>query len=83
MPISQHGHEGGRRRGGSEAWDALKRLDCDEAQGCYISPPLPAHGVRGWLEQSAWPLARKIFRLDVGETARTRLELTLPNNGKR
>jgi diguanylate cyclase (GGDEF)-like protein len=41
-----------------EVWDALKRLNCDEAQGYYISPPLPAHAVRGWLEQSAWQLAR-------------------------
>ncbi|MDB5934961.1 MAG: hypothetical protein JWQ01_2305 [Massilia sp.] len=38
-----------------EIWDALKRLDCDEAQGYYISPPLPAHEFRSWLEGSAWP----------------------------
>jgi diguanylate cyclase (GGDEF)-like protein len=40
-----------------EIWDALKRLGCDEAQGYYISAPLPAHVFRGWLEQSAWQLA--------------------------
>jgi diguanylate cyclase (GGDEF)-like protein len=37
-----------------EVWDALKRLDCDEAQGYYISPPLPAHAFRAWLEHSPW-----------------------------
>jgi EAL domain-containing protein (putative c-di-GMP-specific phosphodiesterase class I) len=40
-----------------EIWDALKRLDCDEAQGYYISPPLPAHAFRGWLEDSPWQQA--------------------------
>lgn len=40
-----------------ETLDALKRLNCDEARGYYISAPLPANAVRGWLEQSAWPLA--------------------------
>ena len=40
-----------------ETWDALRRLDCDEAQGYYISPPLPAHAFIGWLERSPWHLA--------------------------
>ncbi|MDB5754111.1 MAG: hypothetical protein JWR56_539 [Massilia sp.] len=40
-----------------EIWDALKRLNCDEAQGHYISPPLPAHAFRAWLERSQWQLA--------------------------
>ena len=40
-----------------EVLDALKRLDCDEAQGYYISPPLPAPALRGWLERSPWQLA--------------------------
>jgi diguanylate cyclase (GGDEF)-like protein len=40
-----------------EIWDVLKRLDCDEAQGYYISRPLPAHAFREWLEHSPWQLA--------------------------
>ena len=39
-----------------EIWDALVRLDCDEAQGYYISPPLPAQSFRTWLERSPWRL---------------------------
>jgi diguanylate cyclase (GGDEF)-like protein len=41
-----------------EIWDALKRLDCDEAQGYYISPPFPASTFQSWLERSHWELAR-------------------------
>jgi EAL domain-containing protein (putative c-di-GMP-specific phosphodiesterase class I) len=41
-----------------EIWDALKRLDCDEAQGYYISPPFPAATFQSWLERSPWELAR-------------------------
>ncbi len=37
-----------------EIWDALAGLDCDEAQGYYISPPLPASAFRSWLERSPW-----------------------------
>jgi diguanylate cyclase (GGDEF)-like protein len=37
-----------------EIWDALKRLDCDEAQGHYISPPLPANEFSDWLMRSSW-----------------------------
>jgi EAL domain-containing protein (putative c-di-GMP-specific phosphodiesterase class I) len=42
----------------SEVWDALRRIDCDEAQGYYISRPLPARAFRGWLEHSGWQPAR-------------------------
>ena len=41
-----------------EVWDALRRLECDEAQGYYISRPVPAHAFRAWLERSPWQLAR-------------------------
>jgi diguanylate cyclase (GGDEF)-like protein len=37
-----------------EIWDALKRLDCDQAQGYYISPPMPAHAIADWLAASPW-----------------------------
>jgi diguanylate cyclase (GGDEF)-like protein len=42
-----------------EIWDALARLDCDEAQGFYISPPFPAHEFDSWLEHSHWQLERR------------------------
>jgi EAL domain-containing protein (putative c-di-GMP-specific phosphodiesterase class I) len=37
-----------------EIWDALQRLDCDEAQGHFISPPLPADDFAAWLKGSSW-----------------------------
>lgn len=40
-----------------EIWDALKRLDCDEAQGYYICQPLPAADFSSWLASSPWKLA--------------------------
>jgi diguanylate cyclase (GGDEF)-like protein len=41
-----------------EIGEALKRLDCDEAQGFYISQPFPANTFHTWLERSQWALAR-------------------------
>jgi EAL domain-containing protein (putative c-di-GMP-specific phosphodiesterase class I) len=41
-----------------EIWEALRRLDCDEAQGYYISPPLPAKDFRAWIERSSWSHSR-------------------------
>jgi EAL domain-containing protein (putative c-di-GMP-specific phosphodiesterase class I) len=37
-----------------EIWDALARLGCDEAQGEYVSMPMPAQDVYAWLARSAW-----------------------------
>jgi diguanylate cyclase (GGDEF)-like protein len=37
--------------------EKLKYLGCDEAQGNYISPPLPADEVLPWLQQSGWEYA--------------------------
>jgi diguanylate cyclase (GGDEF)-like protein len=37
-----------------EAWDILKRLGCDMAQGYYMTPPLSATKFREWLEKSEW-----------------------------
>jgi EAL domain-containing protein (putative c-di-GMP-specific phosphodiesterase class I) len=34
-------------------WDALARLPCDEAQGFYLSRPLTATALRGWLRERA------------------------------
>jgi diguanylate cyclase (GGDEF)-like protein/PAS domain S-box-containing protein len=36
-----------------EIWQALADLDCDEAQGEYISMPMPAGDFSGWLAHSA------------------------------
>ncbi len=40
-----------------EVWDALARLGCDEAQGFYISEPLPADAFRRWLQRAPSALA--------------------------
>ncbi|MDB5933810.1 MAG: phosphodiesterase [Massilia sp.] len=40
-----------------EIWDALQRLGCDEAQGYYISEPVPGDAFQSWLEQAPWALA--------------------------
>jgi diguanylate cyclase (GGDEF)-like protein len=37
----------------AENWDALARLLCDEAQGFYLSRPLTATALRGWLRERA------------------------------
>jgi EAL domain-containing protein (putative c-di-GMP-specific phosphodiesterase class I) len=37
----------------AENWDALARLLCDEAQGFYLSRPLTATALRGWLRDRA------------------------------
>jgi diguanylate cyclase (GGDEF)-like protein len=36
-----------------EIWDALLACGCDEAQGYYVAPPLPAHELPGWMRQHA------------------------------
>jgi diguanylate cyclase (GGDEF)-like protein len=38
-----------------QIWDALAVLGCDEAQGYYISPPMPAEDFLPWLEKSGHP----------------------------
>jgi EAL domain-containing protein (putative c-di-GMP-specific phosphodiesterase class I) len=35
------------------AWDLLERLGCDHAQGYFLSWPLPAAAVAGWLSARA------------------------------
>ena len=45
-------------------WDKLKALDCDEAQGYYMSKPLPAQQFNAWCktwnlrhhEETAFPV---------------------------
>jgi diguanylate cyclase (GGDEF)-like protein len=38
----------------AEAWQILKRLGCDMAQGYYMSKPLPAGAFKAWLQASRW-----------------------------
>lgn len=38
------------------AWDSLKALGCDDAQGYHMGRPLSADGFSEWLRQSPWGL---------------------------
>ena len=38
-------------------WNMLAALGCDVAQGNYISPPLSAADLTGWIEESRWSAA--------------------------
>ncbi|MBE9515878.1 MAG: EAL domain-containing protein [Proteobacteria bacterium] len=37
-----------------DVWDMLHQLGCDDAQGYYISHPLPAIKLEAWLQSSPW-----------------------------
>src|SRR3954471_14982260 len=37
----------------SESWDMLARLLCDQAQGYFLSRPMTADALRGWLRERA------------------------------
>jgi EAL domain-containing protein (putative c-di-GMP-specific phosphodiesterase class I) len=41
-----------------EIWEALAPLGCDEAQGDYVSTPMPANEFGAWLAQSSWTGSR-------------------------
>ena len=41
-----------------EAWDILKDLGCDMAQGYYVSRPLPLPDFGQWVAESPWGLGR-------------------------
>jgi len=41
-----------------EAWDLLRDLGCDVAQGYYMSRPLSAAELERWLRESSWGLRR-------------------------
>jgi diguanylate cyclase (GGDEF)-like protein len=38
----------------AESWEILKRLNCDMAQGYYMTKPLPADAFKAWLQASRW-----------------------------
>ncbi|MEW5849584.1 MAG: EAL domain-containing protein [Myxococcota bacterium] len=39
-----------------EICEALARLGCDEAQGYYLTPPIPADQFGVWLKTVSWPI---------------------------
>ncbi|MGH7852927.1 MAG: EAL domain-containing protein, partial [Candidatus Binatia bacterium] len=39
-----------------ETWDSLGNLGCDEAQGYFMSKPLPVDQLNRWLSESKWGL---------------------------
>mgnify|MGYP001581601345 CR=1 FL=1 len=41
------------------AWDKLKGLGCDSAQGYYMSRPLPSVDFLAWLQKSPWGIPKK------------------------
>ena len=41
------------------AWDRLKALGCDDAQGYYMSRPLASDKFADWLQQSPWGTKKK------------------------
>jgi EAL domain-containing protein (putative c-di-GMP-specific phosphodiesterase class I) len=41
----------------ASALETLRRLGCDQAQGNFISPPLPAAALERWIRQEPAPRA--------------------------
>lgn len=42
-----------------EIWDALVEWGCDEAQGFYVAPPLPAHEFANWVRKTGTDCFRR------------------------
>ena len=40
------------------AWQTLRALGCDLAQGFWIAKPMPAHELMQWLVRTSWGLQR-------------------------
>jgi len=45
-----------------DVWDRLLAMGCDEAQGYYMSRPLPAPEITQWLHESEWGLAKSTLK---------------------
>jgi len=48
-----------------EVWERLLALGCNEAQGYYMSRPLPAPELTQWLNQSPWGLGQMDRTMDL------------------
>ncbi len=48
-----------------QVWDRLLGLGCDEAQGYYMSRPLPAPDLTEWLTESPWGLGQMNRTVDL------------------
>ncbi len=42
-----------------QAWEMLTELRCDDAQGYYMSPPLPVEKLNKWMVDSPWGFGKK------------------------
>lgn len=42
-----------------EIWDKLVELGCDEAQGSYVSPPMPVTDLPQWLQQTGFAVEKE------------------------
>lgn len=49
------------------AWDKLKRLGCDSAQGYFMGKPLPPSELHQWIETSRWGLAAAVEPSDTNQ----------------
>ena len=43
-----------------QTWEKLGAMGCDEAQGYYMSRPLPAEQVERWLKESPWGIGAPV-----------------------
>ena len=48
-----------------ETWDRLLAFGCDEAQGYYMSVPLPATEMTNWLCESVWGLVKSKLKVQT------------------
>ena len=61
----------------ARAYALLRELQCDSAQGYYMSPPLAADALRAWLQGGQMPQDRRRTPPDPGKS-REQLSLAAP-----
>ena len=59
-------------------WDLVKGLGCEEAQGYFISRPMPGHQLPDWVEMWQPPTAPEPIRYEGSGNAFSRLRAPLP-----